>query len=64
MIAETPKQLSESLDKAVACLLNGLNTDGAHHKQYEMEAALRLICGDKWTDQAQAEFQWEDGIPG
>ena len=60
----TPAQLSLSLDKAVACLLNGLNTDGGHHKQYEMEEALRLICGDRWTNEAKEEFQWENGIPG
>jgi len=53
---------SRDLDKAVAILLEGLQTDGAHHKQAAMEQALSIICGDDWLAETHAEFQWEEGI--
>jgi hypothetical protein len=43
-------------------LLYGLITDGAHHKQYHLERVLRLLCTDKYVDEAKKEFQWEEGI--
>lgn len=55
--------LSKRLDEAIACLLMGLQTDGGHHKQYEMEKALELICGEAWVVDAKKEFEWEPGIP-
>ncbi len=56
-------QLGEHLDRAIECLLWGLQADGSHHKQHNMEEALRHIAGDEWTKAAKAAFHWEDGIP-
>ena len=53
----------QKLDEVVKELMNGLVTDGAHHKQHHMEQALRLLTGDEWTDTAKQHFQWADGIP-
>ena len=53
---------SKELDKALVVLIEGLQTDGAHHKQWAMERALAFICGDDWLEKARAEFQWEEGI--
>jgi len=53
----------QHFDGIVKILLNGLMTDGAHHKQYVLESALRLICEDSWVDEAKEELEWEDGIP-
>jgi len=50
-------------DEVVKHLLNGLITDGAHHKQWELEQAFRALCTDDYVDKAKQEFQWEDGIP-
>lgn len=49
-------------DSIVKELLEGLLTDGAHHKQYTLEVVLRMLCEDSWVDEAKKEFQWEDGI--
>ena len=53
----------KALDETAVLLIEGLMTDGAHHKQAAMEEALRAFCGDKFVDGAKEEFQWEDGIP-
>ncbi len=50
-------------DEIVKALLNGLMTDGAHHKQHSIETVLRMICEDSFVDEAKAELQWEAGIP-
>lgn len=61
--AEKPVTLSSAdLDTAVKEILLGLTTDGAHHKQYALEKALRAICTDEWVDEAQREFQWALGV--
>ena len=54
---------SDQLDEAVKALLLGLTTDGARHKQWALDKALRSLCTDEWTDKAKEEFTWEDGIP-
>ena len=42
-------------------LIDGLNTDGAHHKQYYLEEVLRLLAPDEFGE-CKAIWQWEDGI--
>ena len=59
----TFEEYSKELDKALVVLIEGLQTDGAHHKQWAMEQALAFICGDDWLEKAREEFQWEEGIP-
>ena len=51
------------LDKIVHTLIEGLLTDGGHHKQFYLEEALRLFCCESWVDEANSELEWEDGIP-
>lgn len=51
------------LDDAIEQLLRALMTDGSHHKQYDIEQALRLICGNDWVDREKSKRQWIDGIP-
>lgn len=50
-------------DEAVVELLMGLNTDGAHHKQYYLERAFRALCEDGYVDEAKEKFGWLDGTP-
>lgn len=55
--------VSKHLDRVVVHLLAGLTTDGAHHKQYYLEQALRTLCTDDYVKQAKDNFGWDDGIP-
>jgi hypothetical protein len=45
-------------------LIEGLVTDGAHHKQYYLEAALKIIISRLEFEETKSEFEWESGIPG
>ena len=53
----------ELRDEVVKALLEGLTTDGAHHKQYWLEQAFRALCEDEYVDKAKREVEWETGIP-
>ena len=53
---------TERLDKIAAILLLGLTTDGAHHKQWSLEEALRLLAGESFVNGAREEFCFEQGI--
>lgn len=50
-------------DNIVKEIMEGLLTDGSHHKQYTLEMVLRMLCDDSWVDEAKKELQWEEGIP-
>ena len=50
-------------DNIVKEIMEGLLTDGSHHKQYTLEMVLRMLCDDNWVDEAKKELQWEEGIP-
>ena len=54
---------AERLDDITNTLINGLITDGAHHKQWYLERALQLLAGDDFYKDAETEFEWEEGIP-
>jgi len=46
-------------------LIDGLQTDGGHHKQWEMDQALRALVGKAGYNYLQeTEVGWEPGIPG
>ena len=62
MDIETLEELSITLDKVAVFLINGIITDGAHHKQYFLARALRDLCGEVFTDKSQVEFEWDSGI--
>lgn len=43
--------------------INGLLTDGAHHKQNTLELILGLFCTEKEYAYLKEKHEWEDGIP-
>ena len=51
-------------NEIASVLINGLTTDGAHHKQYALDRALMRIFDDAFYEDAKKEFKWEEGIPG
>lgn len=54
---------SEKVDLLIDELLNGLITDGGHHKQFHLEQALRIALDDQDYETVKREVQWEEGIP-
>jgi len=52
----------DTRDEIVKTLIMGLVTDGVHHKQWALEAALRTLCEERYVDDAKREFEWEPGI--
>jgi hypothetical protein len=55
--------MKDSQYQSIIQLLQGLTTDGAHHKQYYLEQALRALCKDEYVDETKRALQWQDGIP-
>lgn len=59
----------ERIDKAVEHLIDGLLTDGEHHKQWDMQQALEALKGEKWVKEYRklleedGYYDWDDGIP-
>lgn len=45
-------------------ILNGLLTDGGHHKQAALEEALKQLVGEIHYNQLKAQYDWKEGIPG
>ena len=44
-----------------SALIDGLNANGAHHKQYALEQALKMLVPDEYDD-CKASWQWESGV--
>lgn len=42
--------MKPNIEEAVIHLINGLTTDGAHHKQWDMEQALIALKGKEWVN--------------
>lgn len=53
----------QCLEKAVSHIVDGLTTDGAHHKQWHLEQALRQLIDNRLVDMAKKKMGWEEGIP-
>ena len=51
----------DKLRGITSILIEGLNTDGAHHKQWALEQALKMLVPDEFDD-CKASWQWENGI--
>lgn len=47
----------------ITALLEALDTDGEHHKQYWLEEALRLVVTTEDFDDLKKQMQWEEGKP-
>lgn len=52
-----------ALQDALRSLLSALQTDGGHHKQYDIRMALRCLVGDQGEDALREWLGYEDGIP-
>jgi len=48
------------LQKITSHLIEGLTTDGAHHKQYHLEEALRLLVEEEF-EETKKDWGWDDG---
>ena len=55
--------MTDLRDEVENLLIDGLITDGAHHKQYYLERVFRSLFKGEYVDQEKEKFQWEDGIP-
>jgi len=62
-LIKTAEEAEACVNRAIRELLHALETDGAHHKQYYIEEALRHLCGDTWVDAEKLKRQWIDGAP-
>jgi hypothetical protein len=57
------------IDEAIGILKGAANCDGAHHKQYDIVRALKVLMGprdfDLWTKQLENEYDCvlDEGIP-
>ena len=56
-------ELHEKLKAVAGEIIIGLGADGAHHKQYHLENALRHMWGDNLYEQAKQESDSIEGIP-
>lgn len=50
-----------NVEKAIKHILQGLYTDGAHHKQYDLEMALEALTG-KTVESYIREIEGEEHI--
>ena len=46
----------------VEIIIDGLCTDGDHHKQWYLERVLRELVGDEEFDNMKGISEWEEGI--
>jgi len=51
----------DTFHNVVSMIIDGLTTDGAHHKQWALEEALRLLVPDDF-DTCKSSSDWEDGV--
>lgn len=42
-------------------IIEGLTTDGGHHKQWALEQALKLLAPEEY-EECKESWQWEAGI--
>lgn len=54
---------NKTKDQLTEVLLDGLTFDGAHHKQYYLGAALKIILGESEYAALYDQFEWEEGVP-
>lgn len=54
--------MEEAIAEMKEALLEGLTTDGAHHKQYSLEQALLHLVGSDEYSKLIEEHRWEGTI--
>jgi len=62
-IKESGEQMKEAIEELKFNLIEGLTTDGAHHKQYYLEFALLELVGTEMLEELRREHNWEEGVP-
>ncbi len=56
--------LTARLNEIKRVAIDSLNTDGAHHKQYDLECILNAACdSEQEFERIKKEEDWEEGIP-
>jgi hypothetical protein len=56
-------QPTQPVDPIISVLIDYGDTDGAHHKQYAIDRALRFIMGEDYAEFAGKNPDWDTGIP-
>ena len=56
------KKMKPTIEK-IELILNGLMSDGAHHKQWYLEQLLTYELRPEDFIELKKAHQWEDGIP-
>ena len=51
----------DTIRDITSTLIDGLTTDGAHHKQYALEEALRMLVRDEFAA-CKSSWGWDDGV--
>jgi len=50
-----------TLRRITSKLIDGLTADGAHHKQWALEEALRELAPEEF-EEAKKSWGWDDGV--
>lgn len=53
---------AEKIRNITSAIIEGLQTDGASHKQWALEQALKLLVPNEFDD-CRESWQWKRGIP-
>lgn len=56
------KALDSTVANIISLCLDGLVTDGGHHKQYYLETILTSLVSEKVFKIYQEQYGWEEGI--
>ena len=61
------ERFESDIDQAIGYLLTGGTTDGAHHKQWYIDQALRCLAKDSYQarviDWTYGSASWDVGTP-
>ena len=66
-MTNAPGTPDERIEEAIAAITQHGGVDGAHHKQWALDQALRALMGEEryrqWIADSEAEgYEWEEGI--
>lgn len=53
--------MTEKEERALALAVDGIFTDGGHHKQWYLDQIVRVITGDNYEQYVATEKDGEDG---
>ena len=48
--------------RVIQMVIEGLEEDGGHHKQYFLEKILKELVGQEEFNMAKNDLEWESGI--